>query len=387
MGGDSGRGHFSGISACGETYGDEEVPVPFGGSAGSWGQTCSGGAGGGGVEIVATGNVTLGSNAKILAHGGTQLPFTVQYPSGGGAGGSVRIIADGGNVINAGVIDVNGGNGGNGSEKGNNTGGGGGGGRVAILYSGSISPPGGGKITYKGGARSLVYEGRLEDNGRGLSDAGEDGTRYIKSFTQASPRKASTPTPRNGDVMVYAPNPTTNALTLKWYSGYNSTAATDTIYCDESATPITPSTSRGTADARVRGQHSATSMNIVPDTTYWVRVKTSGAFTDVYSDTWSFKTVDWQCMGPDWDTSYSLPANADKAGWPAWDQNHDCIVNEYDFWYFARNWMENRGGREYILDLPDLYVFLDEWMTCRARTDNGCAGWPITEDFIPYVVP
>ena len=79
IGGDSGRGYHQGIFASGASYGDKEVPVPFGGSAGSWGQMAPGNAGGGGFEIDATGSVTFGPNAKILAKGGTT-PYVCQYP-------------------------------------------------------------------------------------------------------------------------------------------------------------------------------------------------------------------------------------------------------------------------------------------------------------------
>jgi hypothetical protein len=125
-------------------------------------------------------------------------------------------------------------------------------------------------------------------------------------------------------------------------------------------------------------------MNIVPDTTYWVRVKTSGT-PDVYSDTWSFKTVGWRCQEPSWDGTPTLDPNG---GWPAWDQNHDCVVNDLDLWYFARDWQVNRGGTTnfggkllYTLDMYNLDQFLDEWMTCRARTDGGCDDWPLTPDY------
>ena len=77
IGGCSGRGWIHGIMTDGYPYSDKEVPIPFGGSASSWAQTAPGNAGGGGVEIDATGNVTFGTNAKILAKGGTTLYISV----------------------------------------------------------------------------------------------------------------------------------------------------------------------------------------------------------------------------------------------------------------------------------------------------------------------
>ena len=74
----------------------------------------------------------------------------------------------------------------------------------------------------------------------------------------------------------------------------------------------------------------------------------------------------------------------DSNGWFAWDINHDCVVNDLDFWFFAKDWMTpNRGGEttsdEYDLQLPELSAFLRSWLECRGRTNqftnSGCAGW------------
>ena len=107
-----------------------------------------GGAGGGGVEIVATGNVTFGSNAEIYSEGGSVMFACHQYPAAAVPAVLLRIIADG-NFTNNGIIDVNGGKGGNGNEKANNTGGGGGGGRVAIFYGGTIHSDTGSQLPLK----------------------------------------------------------------------------------------------------------------------------------------------------------------------------------------------------------------------------------------------
>jgi len=113
MGGDSARGFFHGVDSRGPSYGDKEVPVPFGGSAGGWGGGSSpgGAAGGGGIEVNATGSIYFDVNSQIKASGGGQLCSSTAYPAGGGGGGSVRIIA-GTTFTNKGIIDVNGGKGG-----------------------------------------------------------------------------------------------------------------------------------------------------------------------------------------------------------------------------------------------------------------------------------
>jgi len=58
-GGDSGRGYALLYFSGGAVYGDKEVPVPFWRSASSWAMQAGGCAGGGGAEIIATGNVTF----------------------------------------------------------------------------------------------------------------------------------------------------------------------------------------------------------------------------------------------------------------------------------------------------------------------------------------
>jgi hypothetical protein len=405
-GGYSGRGWITGLENRGSSYSDEEVPVPFGGSSASWAQTGPGNAGGGGLEIDANcakyglkgGNVTFGPHAKIYANGGTT-PFATQYPAGGGAGGSIKIVADS-NVTIDGFISVAGGDGGDGDEKGNNTGGGGAGGRVAIFYGKNIGPVGyATHIDATGGEKGLVVGSTTyaSHNGLGLSSEGEDGTTYIKSYAQVSPRKASAPTPRDGDFMVYAPS-TPTALTLKWFSGYNVTPANDTVYCDTNPNPVTPI---GNSVPATRGQHSSTTTVAVnPDMTYYMKVKTSRVgMADVYSDTTEFRTVGWQCLNPDWQgatatvldvnsmwTTGKVSTNSDIAGHPAWDENLDCVVNDLDFWHFAKDWEKNIGGSEYKVDIGQLDQYVSEWMTCRARTNSGCWGWPVTPDWIPASV-
>jgi hypothetical protein len=360
-GGEAGRGYFFGIFSGGPSYGDKEVPVPFGGSAGGWGGgtggTTGGAAGGGGIEIVATGNVVLDTNSQIIANGGGQLCSAVNYPAGGGGGGSVRIIA-GGSVTNKGIINVNGGKGGNGNRVNNenDTGGGGGGGRVAIFYSTTYSNTG--NITANGGERGT-------NAGVGLAQDGQDGTILV---TNGSPKKASAPTPKNGDSMVYC-NPDPCTITLKWYSGYG--GSTDVVYFGTNTNPADPC---GTVSA-TRGQHDV-NVTVSSGKTYYWKVVTDGA---VSSDIWSFKTVNWQCP-------FAIDGNAPHVGGPEWDWNHDCVLNFKDFSYFAKDWFNSEFG-PYMLDntyvggLPsdgivsDLARFANEWLDCYNRTNGGCAGW------------
>jgi hypothetical protein len=351
VGGDAGRGYFSGIFSGGPSYGDKEVSVPFGGSAGGWGGTATcGAAGGGGIEIVATGNMVLDSNSQIKADGGSQLCSAVGYPAGGGGGGSVRIIA-GGSVTNKGIIDVNGGKGGDGGQ-GNNTGGGGGGGRVAIFYGTTYSNTG--TIAANGGARGVTYNDPCASGlPAGLAQSGQNGTIFD---TNGSPKKASAPTPANGDRTVYChPDPCT--IQLKWYSGYGGT--TDVVYCD---TNPTPTTSRGSVSA-TRGQHSV-SMTVSSGNTYYMKVVTDGT---VSSDTWSFRTVNWRCP-------LAVPGAYPHPAGLEWDSNHDCVIGFEDFEYFADDWLNSEFG-QYTLEFFDFNRFANEWRQCFNRTDGGCAGF------------
>ncbi len=347
VGGDAGRGYFTGIFSGGPSYGDKEVPVPFGGSSGGWGGGSSpgGAAGGGGIEIVATGNVVFDVNSQINAYGGGQLCSGVGYAAGGGAGGSVRIIA-GGSVLIEGPINASGGKGGDASGANeNDTGGGGGGGRVAIFYGTTYDHPG--IITADGGAKGT------DGDSTGLAQDGENGTIFD---SDGLPKIASAPTPKDGDEMVYC-NPDPCTIQLKWYSGYGGT--TDEVFCDTNPVPIT---SRGSVSA-TRGQHSV-SMTVSAGNTYYMQVVTDGT---VSSDIWSFKTVTWQCP-------FAISDATPHVGGPEWDFNHDCVLTFEDYAFFAENWMNDEFGA-YTIDYADLDRFADEWLDCYNRTDGGCAGW------------
>ncbi len=355
FGGDSGRGFYHGVNTRGPSYGDKEVPVPFGGSGGGWGGSNSpgGAAGGGGIEIVATGNVTLDVNAQILAHGGSQTCPASSYPAGGGGGGSVRIIA-GGNVTNKGIIDVSGGKGGIGGS-GHNLGGGGGGGRVAIFYGGTYTNDG--TITADGGLRGTwSWDPCNPGQPSGVAESGQDGTIYVVNSSTVSPKKASAPTPKNGDTMVYcSPDPCTG-FQLKWFSGYGGT--TDEVFCD---TNPNPTTSRGSV-AATRGQHSVT-MTVSSGNTYYMKVVTDG---NVSSDIWSFKTVNWECP-------VGVPGNYPHPAGLEWDTNHDCVLDFEDFDFFANNWLNSEWGG-YKLEFFDFNRFANEWRQCENRSD-GCPGF------------
>ncbi len=390
VGGDCGRGYFHGIFSGGPSYGDKEVPVPFGGSAGGWASDAPGSAGGGGIEIYTTGNVTIDGNSQILAKGGSQLYSSTNQPSGGGAGGSVRIIADG-NVTIKGVINVNGGKGGDTTKQGNECGGGGAGGRVAIFYGGNYTKSG--QITADGGPKG-IYEGAGQGSGDpngSLAEDGQDGTIYeIKS--SPARRTASAPTPKNGYRMFYSPCPNCpnsapcpncpnlpNKLTLKWYSGFNKTDACDVAYFGTSPATMLPI---GMVSA-TRGQHSSPNdVNIVAGNTYFWKVKTIAADGNADSNLWSFTTVYWQCK-------IAAPTDGLHIVGPRWDSNRDCVLNDEDFAYFAKDWRIPRisGSQNYTLDhtyggaLPDdgivsdLDRFIREWLDCIGRTNDGCKDW------------
>lgn len=335
-GGDCSRGYMWGVFLGGASYSDEEVPVPFGGSAGGFGKktTSPGGAGGGGVEIVTTGNIILGPNAEILAEGGRSAEN--KTPGGGGAGGSVRIIA-GGSFINAGKISVNGGAGGNSNEKPSKCSGGGAGGRIAIFYVSDYNNIG--QITANGGPAGFSTG---EDYGETYGEPGDNGTIYTSS---GSPKKASAPIPRDKDDIYYVSGGS-GTIDLKWYSGYGGT--TDEVFW---GTTSNPTTSLGTA-AATRGQHSVASPTVSAGNTYYWKVTTDSS---VDSDVWSFTVVDWYCdiqSKPEWDAFYDI----------------DCIVTFEDFAYFAQFWMDRDNMSLEEGETEGIDIFMSEWMVIKGRT-------------------
>ncbi|MFC1462981.1 hypothetical protein ACFLQU_05170 [Verrucomicrobiota bacterium] len=120
-GGRSARWHAPG----GATYGATNAPSQPG-SGGGRGRNIDGGAGGGGVWIRATGDVTV--NGPISANGGRS-HFDTNCDNGGGAGGSVLIVCR--KFLGTANISANGGSA-NGQWKGQGQGGGG---RIAIWHN------------------------------------------------------------------------------------------------------------------------------------------------------------------------------------------------------------------------------------------------------------
>ena len=370
-GGECGRGYMHGLNCTGPTYGDKEIPNPFGGSAGGWGNAAPGAGGGGGIEIIATGNVVFDTNSAILANGGNSYYDAVSGSSGtgsGGSGGSVKIIA-GGNFVNKGSISVNGGKGGDSSNQGNNVGGGGGGGRVAIYYGGTFTNTG--FITAKGGEKG-IYAGSA--GSISLGENGQDGTTYFVNTNAVSPKKASAPTPANGDnqCCIGTSDPNTN-FKLKWYSGYGAT--NDKVWIGTSIASMAPT---GATIPATRTQHSIT-YSVQNNKTYYWQVKSDS--NSIASDIWTFKTINWRCP-------LDAIANNHISG-PEWDINGDCVLNDADFWYFAKDWRVPRvtGTQNYTLDYVDMIGsvlvsnggemlrFANEWLECVNRTNNGCYGW------------
>jgi hypothetical protein len=342
IGGESGRGWDRGLWDGGDSYGSKEVPVPVGGSSGSWGKYAPGGAGGGGIEIAATGSVIFGPNAKLYAKGGACLFYALQA-SGGGAGGSVRIIADG-NFVNQGIISVDGGKGTDSSNKANDCGGGGGGGRVAIWYGGTYSNTG--QITAAGGVAGIYTA-----NGSSNASPGQDGTIFVSN---GDPRKAGAPTPKDGDKTVYVSGGS-GTIDLKWCAGYGGTTAQ--VYFGTVDPPVT--TLGSPTDAN-RGEHSITSPTLSAGTTYYWKVTTDGT---VDSDVWSFTVVDWQCSI--YDADGVGPFNVK----PEWDTfpHSDCIVTFEDFAHFAMYWMA-RDNMAWGTEGQGITVFMNEWLNPSGRT-------------------
>jgi hypothetical protein len=381
QGGNSGRAYMFGIeSAYGLTYGDTRIPFPFGGSAGGWGSSTGGTGGGGGIEIIATGNVTLDTHAEITANGGAQVyPAAVTYAAGGASGGSVKIIA-GGTFTNNGLITADGGCGGNASGQANNTGGGGSGGRIAI--NAASTPVNNGTIEAIGGLKGYYVDSGIN---KALAENGAAGTVLL---TTDSPKIASAPLPKNGDTKAYiggTKNDPCTGFVLSWYSGYGAT--NDRVWMGTSSTNLVVQGSAGTV--ATRGKHSIT-VSVNKNKTYYWQVKTDN--NSISSDMWSFTTVSWVCpLAVDYGVKHHqitfVPglggddSNNSMSG-PEWDHNRDCVLNDADFWYFAKDWQDTTlnnavapPGYPGIVNMRALRRFAVEWLDCYARTNNGCNGF------------
>ena len=110
-------------------YGNDQISDLLPGSSGSSGQYFQGsGAGGGGLSIEADGDLFIGEGVVLSAQGGEMDGLTANGIMEGGSGGAIRLI--GKNVMNRGLVRVDGGNRGAG------------GGRVMIASNGSIGNEG-----------------------------------------------------------------------------------------------------------------------------------------------------------------------------------------------------------------------------------------------------
>ncbi|OQA04068.1 MAG: hypothetical protein BWY69_00122 [Planctomycetes bacterium ADurb.Bin401] len=151
-------------------------------------------------------------------------------------------------------------------------------------------------------------------------------------------------------------------MPLKWYSGFN--ASTDEVYWGTNPASLAKVGATVTA---ARGQHTSTAnVTVTPGKTYYFKVITDGSIS---SDLWSYQVVNWQCPLDAID-SYHISG-------PEWDTNGDCVVNDEDFWYFAKDWRIPRvAGDDYTLQPgDDLWRYINEWLLCDNRTNGGCAGW------------
>ncbi|KAL7543301.1 hypothetical protein ACHAXR_012700 [Thalassiosira sp. AJA248-18] len=184
-GGKGGDG-FGSLPA-GKVYGDDRISNLYGGSGGGVGvkqpfqlgvfkdPRGRGGSGGGAIEIVASNDISIGSNAELLFDGESGSNGYVSA-GGGGSGGTILLAAGHVVQISTGAkLSVHGGAGGH--KKSNKAvsfgghGGAGSGGRIAI--KGGQSVVSGGTISLDGGTCSITGEPR--------NCTGEDGTLLVES--------------------------------------------------------------------------------------------------------------------------------------------------------------------------------------------------------------
>ncbi len=391
QGGISGRGYYFGEEATyGYTYGDAQIPFPWGGSAGAWAANSGGASGGGGIEIIATGDVNLGAHCQMTANGGSAtFPPATSYPGSGGAGGSLKFIA-GGTFTNRGLLTANGGGGGFTSKQENEATGGGGGGRIAV--NAGSTPQNTGTITVNGGD-----EGKWITTGGVSVGCAENGAPGTILLTTASTKIASAPLPKNGDKKAYIGTTDSNTpFTLTWWSGYG--ASTDRVWIGTSSTNLS-SASTSDVTPLTRGKHTQV-VDVSKNTTYYWQVKTdAGTGNPQQSPIWSFTTVNWICqLAVNWGAEhvrFIAFGNGNDThlgiGGPEWDHDRDCVLNDADFWYFAKDWQNQDLGLKSHMDgtwgigggtVPavavDLFAlrrFASEWLDCYARTNNGCNGW------------
>jgi hypothetical protein len=300
-------------------YGEQELYTLYAGSGGGGsrgdGLGVGGASGGGAVELYAkSGNVTIASTAIIRANGGT--PMTqASYASGGGSGGGVRIVASG-NVTVAGTVTANGGNGGSRSSTGNpnNTGGAGGGGRIAIYKGGTFTQTG--TMSAAGGAGGL----NIDATPIGWGGPGLAGTIYTSGVTSTL-LAANNPAPGNGN-MAWSLDPNYGgSRNVSWNPALGTTQ--NKLYLST----VKADVQNGVAGA-LKGTWSAAAGNflrarrtytpspaLVNGTKYYWRVDTNG----VAGPVWSFGVG--TCVKP------------------SGDLNGDCKVTFADFAQLASSWM------------------------------------------------
>ena len=176
FGGEGGPG-ASGPS--GQNYGSGGLDMLLGGSGGGFGNFGDAAAGGGAIEIVASGNIKINPEVKISMNGGSVFvnPLVgANFSGGAGSGGSIRLV--GATIDNQGTLEVKGGDSSgmdpreNGARFLTNAGGAGGGGRVALIADGEIKQ---GIININGGIAN------------GDSAAGQTGTLVLGPLSYAPP--------------------------------------------------------------------------------------------------------------------------------------------------------------------------------------------------------
>lgn len=316
-----------------QTYGNEEITVLHGGSGGAGGtyddsdrgyDSAVGGGGGGAVALMAEGNITIGSNAKILSEGGSVKAWVYRHNGSGGSGGSIRIQAKG-TITHNGVISANGGEGGHIYEEIETdtspqlrTGAGGGGGRVAF-YSTSGTINGSGTITVTGGQAGTMHPADPPTAnshlyvGTGDATAGEDGTIYYGTdfIPPAATIDEFDPADNEKSVMV-STNLDFDALDT-YFSSYD-------VYFSDSYDEVNNET--------VAPVNVTTSM--VNNTNLPVLLK--GA---VYY---------WKVVGHLYDggdvASNILSFTTECTKQSAADINEDCQITIIDFGLLAENWMD-----------------------------------------------
>ena len=105
----SGEGGAGSSGPSGQTYGTGGLDFLLGGSGGGFGNFGDAAAGGGALEILASGKVIIDSGVKVSMNGGAVLvnpSIGANFSGGAGSGGSIRIVASG--IENFGILEAKG---------------------------------------------------------------------------------------------------------------------------------------------------------------------------------------------------------------------------------------------------------------------------------------